>query len=172
MGLEDERSLVKAVLAKNHVIGCYVGLLGETALRMTEGVAAEMEVLESRREKSACRGLQELQDAARPVIGLRTRIAPIIASRDRLQICLCTRANEGSLARSAGTVLCRTQGGRVGLGRVPRFPAFPSESVGHEGYRSPDRSGIVGASEYHDDDAIRPLRSQSRGEEHPGGASD
>ena len=25
MDLEEERSLVKAVLAKNHVIGCYVG---------------------------------------------------------------------------------------------------------------------------------------------------
>lgn len=38
MELEEERNLVKAVQAKNHVIGCYVGLLGETALRMTEGL--------------------------------------------------------------------------------------------------------------------------------------
>lgn len=28
----------KAVQAKNHVIGCYVGVLGETALRMTQGL--------------------------------------------------------------------------------------------------------------------------------------
>jgi hypothetical protein len=28
------KGLVNAVLAKNHVIGCYVGLLGETALRI------------------------------------------------------------------------------------------------------------------------------------------
>ena len=38
MDLEEERRLVNAVLAKNHVIGCYVGVLGETALRMTEGL--------------------------------------------------------------------------------------------------------------------------------------
>ena len=38
MDLEEERSLINAVLAKNHVIGCYVGVLGETALRMTEGL--------------------------------------------------------------------------------------------------------------------------------------
>ena len=38
MDLEEERSLVNAVLAKNHVIGWYVGVLGETALRMTEGL--------------------------------------------------------------------------------------------------------------------------------------
>ena len=37
MDLQEERNLVNAVEAKNHVIGCYVGLLGETALRMTEG---------------------------------------------------------------------------------------------------------------------------------------
>jgi integrase len=38
MDLEEERRLVEAVLHKNHVIGCYVGVLGETALRMTEGL--------------------------------------------------------------------------------------------------------------------------------------
>jgi integrase len=38
MDLEEERSLVNAVLAKNHFIGWYVGVLGETALRMTEGL--------------------------------------------------------------------------------------------------------------------------------------
>jgi len=38
MSLEEERSLVNAVLAKNHIIGCYVGVLGETALRMTQGL--------------------------------------------------------------------------------------------------------------------------------------
>ena len=38
MDLKQERDLVTAVHKKSHVVGCYVGLLGETALRMTEGL--------------------------------------------------------------------------------------------------------------------------------------
>ena len=57
------------------------------------------------------------------------------------------------------------------MGRVSRLPAFPGESVGHERYRSADGSGIVGTSGYHDDDAVFSLRTESRGEEYPGGAS-
>src|SRR6476469_8076777 len=119
-----------------------------------------MEILESRRAKPDRRGLEELQDAARPVVRLCNRIAPIIASRDRLRVCVCTRADEGSVARSAGTVLCRTQVGWFGMGRISRFPAFPGESMGHERNRSADRSGIVGTSGYHDDDAVLALRAE------------
>jgi integrase len=38
MELKEERRLVSAVHDENHVVGCYVGVLGETALRMTEGL--------------------------------------------------------------------------------------------------------------------------------------
>jgi hypothetical protein len=79
-------------------------------------------------------------------------------------------AGEGSVARSAGTVLCRTQGGWFGMGGISRFPAFPGESMGHERNQSADRSGIVATSGYHDDDAVLALRAESRGEKYPGGA--
>jgi integrase len=38
MTLEEERQLVQTVLDENVIIGCYVGLLGETGLRKTEGL--------------------------------------------------------------------------------------------------------------------------------------
>jgi integrase len=38
MTLEEERRLVQRVMDENVVIGCYVGLLGETGLRKTEGL--------------------------------------------------------------------------------------------------------------------------------------
>ena len=57
------------------------------------------------------------------------------------------------------------------MGRIPRFPAFPGESVDHERYRSSDRSGIVRASRHHDDDAVRALRTKSRDAKYPGGPS-
>ena len=130
-----------------------------------------MEILESRRAESHRRGFEELQDAPRPVVRLRNRIASVTASRDRMRVCVRTRADEGSVARSAGTVLCRTQGGWFGMGGISRFPAFSGESMGHERNRSADRSGIVGTSGYHDDDAVLALRAESRGEKYPGGAS-
>jgi hypothetical protein len=103
----------------------------------------------------------ELDDAAPSLVRLCNRIAPFIASRDRLRVCVCTRADDGPLARSARTVLCRTQGGWFGMGRVSRFPAFSRESVGHERHRSADCSGIVGASGYHEDYGVRTLCIES-----------
>ena len=38
MTLEEERRLVQKVMDENLIIGCYVGLLGETGLRKTEGL--------------------------------------------------------------------------------------------------------------------------------------
>jgi integrase len=43
MTLTEERKLVEAVMAKDPIIGAYVGILGETGLRMTEGLELEWE---------------------------------------------------------------------------------------------------------------------------------
>lgn len=49
MTLEDERRLVSGVMEENLVIGCYVGLLGETGLRKTEGLKLKWEYIDTDR---------------------------------------------------------------------------------------------------------------------------
>src|SRR5439155_13235356 len=43
MTLEEERRLVQCVMDENLVIGCYVGLLGETGMRKSEGLNLKWE---------------------------------------------------------------------------------------------------------------------------------
>ncbi len=49
MTLEEERRLVQRVMDENLVIGCYVGLLGETGLRKTEGLRLKWDYVDTQR---------------------------------------------------------------------------------------------------------------------------
>ena len=77
---EDEKALRGYWLLRRCV--------GRNSSSYDRRVATEMEVRESRRAKSVCRGFQELQDAPRPSIRLRNRIAPVITSSDRMRMFL------------------------------------------------------------------------------------
>jgi hypothetical protein len=116
-------------------------------VKVTEFTAAHAAFFEKERKKSVAgptvnRGLAVLSHMftfALKTKGLiqihpMARYGRIPEDENAMRVCLCTRADEGPLARSAGTVLCRTQGGRFGMGRVSRLPAFPRESVGHARY--------------------------------------
>lgn len=46
MTLEEERRLVQKVMDQNLIVGCYVGLLGETGLRKTEGLKLKWEYID------------------------------------------------------------------------------------------------------------------------------
>src|SRR6266478_2556170 len=48
MTLEEERGLVQKVMDENLIIGCYVGLLGETGLRKTEGLKLKWDYVDTR----------------------------------------------------------------------------------------------------------------------------
>ncbi len=49
MTLQDERSLVERVMDENLIIGCYVGLLGETGLRKAEGLNLKWDFVDCER---------------------------------------------------------------------------------------------------------------------------
>jgi len=49
MTLEDERRLVQKVMDENVMIGCYVGLLGETGLRKSEGLRLKWDYVDTAR---------------------------------------------------------------------------------------------------------------------------
>ena len=49
MTLTEERRLVQRVMEENLVIGCYVGLLGETGLRKTEGLRLKWDYVDAQR---------------------------------------------------------------------------------------------------------------------------
>jgi integrase len=46
MSLEEERKLIQKVMDENLIIGCYVGLLGETGLRKAEGLKLKWDYLD------------------------------------------------------------------------------------------------------------------------------
>jgi integrase len=48
MTLDEERGLVQKVMEENLTIGCYVGLLGETGLRKTEGLKLKWDYVDTR----------------------------------------------------------------------------------------------------------------------------
>ena len=49
MTLEEERCLVQKVMEENLIIGCYVGLLGETGLRKSEGLRLKWDYVDTGR---------------------------------------------------------------------------------------------------------------------------
>ena len=49
MTLEEERRLVQKVMDENLIIGCYVGLLGETGLRKSEGLKLKWDYVDTAR---------------------------------------------------------------------------------------------------------------------------
>jgi integrase len=70
MTLEEERRLVQKVMDENLIIGCYVGLLGETGLRKTEGLKLKWEHVDTGTSCSNRCSLQERQNQTYSSFGI------------------------------------------------------------------------------------------------------
>jgi integrase len=171
MDLEEERRLVNAVLAKNHVIGCYVGVLGETALRMTEGLLLKWKFV----------NLGERNLTVEASKNYKTRHVPLSDYAIELL---------RSLPRVIGCEYVFALALTKDRWRDPRGPFYAGrkavglEWVGFHDFRHfrasqwvmrgidlRDRSGIVGTPGYNDDDEVRALRTESCDAEYPGRSS-
>jgi integrase len=81
MTLEDERRLVRKVMDENLIIGCYVGILGETGLRKSEGLKLKWDYVDTKSRtltveagKTGKTRYVPLSDYALELLGKMTRV--------------------------------------------------------------------------------------------------
>jgi len=87
---------------RNHVIGCYVGVLGETALRMTEGLKLKWKFVNLGERNLTVEASKNYKTRHLPLSDYAIELLRSLPSR-RLRICLRAGVNERPLSRPAGS---------------------------------------------------------------------
>lgn len=104
MTLEEERRLVQRVMDENLVIGCYVGLLGETGLRKTEGLKLKWDYVDTQCRILTVEASKNGKTRHVPLSDYALEIAWSVAPRQRKSVRVCLAGYETTGSRSSAFV--------------------------------------------------------------------
>ena len=162
MTLEEERRLVQRVMELNLIIGCYVGLLGETGLRKKEGLRLKWEYVNT---KSRMLTVEASKNG-------KTRYVPL--SDYALELLAKLPASKGVRRCSFGPIqsnrfailvisFLRVDGTPDCSGWFSRLASFSSHAMDHAGRRYSECSRVARPSGYQNDGALCEVCTRSRG---------